>query len=38
MICKRANLNFERYLSSVIRPGRYIGRELNAILKDHRSV
>ena len=31
-------MNIERYLSSVIKPGRYIGRELNAVAKDHKSV
>ncbi|TES92399.1 MAG: TIGR03960 family B12-binding radical SAM protein [Candidatus Cloacimonadota bacterium] len=31
-------MNLERYLSSVIKPGRYIGKELNAVVKDHRCV
>ena len=29
---------FEKYLTSVIKPGRYIGGELNSVVKDHNSV
>jgi len=31
-------LNIEKYLSSVVKPGRYIGREQNCIVKDYRKV
>ena len=31
-------MKLERYLSSVIKPGRYIGEELNTVIKDHKKV